>query len=250
LSVGRGGTLSDFEEYLLLVRRLGTGGLNRSENDISSNLKNALASFGLYGVIDTGSGSNRLKRPDIALYVDRDAADLGSAADVIVESKKPAEIAQFKTLRDALTDDALWLDKFVPYVAAHAERVSFFVLTTFERFFIVPIGEALRSGVQDKSAYSDAAARHAAVREGLSFDLLRPDGKTGFAQWCKGHLPPEILSPPSLSSISDLRAIDSAAALEAFASALADIVVGPEGHTDPNGALVELWREVGDGVTG
>jgi hypothetical protein len=185
--------LSDFEDYLSLVRRLGTGGINRSENDISSNLKNALASFGLHGVIDTGSGSNRLKRPDIALYIDRDAADLGSAADVIVESKKPAEIAQFKTLRDALTDDALWFDKFVPYVAAHAERVSFFVLTTFERFLIVPIVEALRSGVQDKSAYPDIAARHAALEGVLSLDLRAPDGETGFAQWCQGHLPPEIL---------------------------------------------------------
>ena len=66
--------MSDFDEYVPLVGRLGTGGINRSENDLSSNLKNALSSFGLHGVIDTGSGSNRSKRPDIALYVERDAS--------------------------------------------------------------------------------------------------------------------------------------------------------------------------------
>jgi hypothetical protein len=59
--------LSGFDDYLALVRRLGTGGINRSENDLSSNLKNAFASFGLYGVLDTGSGANRSKRPDLAL---------------------------------------------------------------------------------------------------------------------------------------------------------------------------------------
>ena len=36
--------MSAIEEYLELVERLGSGGINRSENDLSSNLKNALSS--------------------------------------------------------------------------------------------------------------------------------------------------------------------------------------------------------------
>ena len=233
-----GNTLSEFDDYLSLVRRLGTGGLNRSENDLSSNLKNALATFGLHGVIDTGSGSNRLKRPDIALYVDRDEADVGSAAAVIIELKKPTEVAGFPSLRDALVDDILWHDKFVPYVAAHAERVLFFVLTTFEHFLIVPITEALRSAVQVKSAFPNATTRKSALAQSLSFELQSAKGGDEFARWCQGHLPPERLTPPILSSLSDLRFIESAESLEAFASGLADLVVGPEGRIGPSGALV------------
>jgi len=49
---------------------------------------------------------------------------------------------------------------------------------------------------------------------------------------------PESLSPPSFSSISDIRSINSGEALEVFASALADVVAGPEGRTASSGALV------------
>jgi hypothetical protein len=230
--------LSGFDDYLALVRRLGTGGINRSENDLSSNLMNAIESLGLYGVLDTGSGTNRSKRPDIALYVDRDDADLGGAADVVVESKKPIEVAQFPTLLDALIDNDLWQDKFVPYVGAHAERISYFILTTFERFLIVPIDTTLRSRIQDHSAYNDATARRAALENALPFDLRSRSGDALFTRWCQQHLPAEFLAPPPLSVISDILMIDSSEALETFATSLADIVVGPEGRATPNGALI------------
>jgi len=122
--------VSDFDEYVLLVRRLGTGGINRSENDLSSNVKSALSSFGLHGVIDTGSGSNRSKRPDIALYVERDAADVG-AADIVIESKKPHELSHFPTLVDALVENILWREKFVQ--------------TSFGASFAMAAAAALRS---------------------------------------------------------------------------------------------------------
>jgi hypothetical protein len=218
--------VSDFDEYVLLVGRLGTGGINRSENDLSSNLKNALSSFGLYGVIDTGSGSNRSKRPDIALYVERDAADVGTAADIVIESKKPHELSQFPTLFDALVEDTLWHEKFVPYVGAHAERVVFFMLTTFDRFLVVPIFAEMRLAIQDPSAYPDAETRRAAIASASFFDLRDAAGEGAFAAWCRWHLLPEVLSPPRLSAISDLRSVGDADALESFASDLADIVVG------------------------
>lgn len=237
--------MSDFDDYLQLVGRLGTGGINRSENDLSSNLKNALSSFGLHGVIDTGSGSNRTKRPDIALYTERDAADVGAAADIVVESKKPAELSGFATLLDALVDDRLWTDKFVPYVTAHVDRISYFVLTTFDRFLIVPIGADLRSAVGAPGSFGDLSSRRAVMTTASIFDLREGGGQDAFGAWCESHLKPESLSPPTLSSISDLRSVDDADALEHFAGDLADIVVGPEGRASISGALIYTIRAGG-----
>lgn len=238
-------TLSAFDEYLRLVKRLGTGGINRSENDLSSNLKNALASFGLHGVIDTGSGSNRAKRPDIALYVERDAADVGAAADIVIEAKKPVEVASFDTLLDALIDDWLWQDKFVPYVTAHAERIAYFILTTFDRFLVVPIGNDLRGAINKANAFPDRESRRAALISANIFQLNSDKGESAFSSWCEGHLRADALSPPRLSSIVDLRAVDDAEALERFASDLADIVVGPEGKSLSSGALIYTIRAGG-----
>ncbi len=238
--------LSDFDDYLGLVRRLGTGGINRSENDLSSNLKSALTCFGLHSLFDTASGNSRTKRPDVALYVDRDAADVGSAADVIIESKKPLELAQFPSLLDALIHDQLWHDKFVPYVTAHAERIEFFILTTFERFLIVPISNEFRSEIQNLEAFPDEATRRVPLRAAISFDIRLADEERKFAAWCAGYLTPSGLSPPNFSAISDIRLIQNAEALEGFASDLADIVVGPEGRGNAPGALIHTIRREGD----
>jgi hypothetical protein len=192
--------LSDFDDYLLLVRRLGTGCINRSENDLSSNLKNGLSTFSLHGVIDTGSGKNRTKRPDIALYVERDAADVGAAADVIIESKKPAEISQFATLLEALTHDELWRDKFVPYVAAHAERIAFFILTTFDRFLIVPISTALRSSIQIPDYFPDRTSRLSALNSAIAFDITDAR-EPALSQ----HGAPEICHPMILCRLDSRR---------------------------------------------
>lgn len=230
--------MSELREYLELVRRLGAGGINRSENDLSSNLKSALTSFGLHGVVDTGSGSNRFKRPDIALYVDRDAADVAAAADVVVESKKPDELAGHASLSEALASDILWRDKFAPYVAAHAERVSYFVLTTFERFLVVPIPAALRRSAGEGLGDASPEARRDLLAGALAFDLADAAGATAFADWCRDHLAPDAVAPPLLSEISDLRSVAGPDELEAFAADLADLVVGPEGRPMPGGALI------------
>ena len=238
-------SLSEFDDYLLLVTRLGTGGINRSENDLSSNLKNALAGFGLHGVVDTGSGTNRAKRPDIALYVERDAADVGAAADVVIECKKPVELSNYGTLLDALADAWLWNDKFVPYVTAHSERIAYFVLTTFDRLLIVPIGADLRARVNEDSAFPDVDSRKRALSSASAFDLRYEEGEHSFRAWCENHLRPETLSPPSLSSICDLQSVYGTEALESFASDLADIVVGPEGRSVTSGALISTIRAGG-----
>lgn len=230
------------KDYLNLVNRLGTGGINRSENDLSSNLKNALSSNGLHGVVDTGAGANRSKRPDLALYVDPDAADVGAAADVVVEAKKPSELVRFASLSDALVHDELWHDKFIPYVSAHAERVSWFVLTTFQQFLAIPISEAVRRAVQIPEWQTSDAERREALSSAVSFDLTSAEGATDWSSWCEETLSNTALNPPLLSEILDLRQVTGSDDLERFASALADVVVGPEGRPTPGGALISNIR--------
>jgi hypothetical protein len=234
----RAGILGAFEDYVALVKRLGTREINRSENDLSSNLGAALSSFGLHGIIDTGSGSNRAKRPDIALYADLAAADLGSAADIIIEAKKPNELAAFTSLAEALASDELWYDKFVPYLRAHAEAAIYFVLTTLERFLILPISTELRFAIQDDDSYPNRLSRLEVLSRALTFDLTQSRGANALGTWCATHLTPIAVTPPGLSSILDIRTLRGADALEEFASTLADVVVGPEGLSSPGGALL------------
>lgn len=237
--------MANFDDYLALVQRLGAGGINRSENDLSANLKAALSSFGLHGVVDTGSGANRAKRPDIALYADPEAADVGAAADVVIESKRPAELAAHESLLAALADTDLWEDKFIPYVAAHAERVTYFVLTTFERFLVVPITPDTRRRVQSPDGFADASSKSDALSASLSFDLTAPGAADEWVAWCALHLTPDALAPPPISTIADLRTITGPDELELFAGALADLVVGPEGRPTPGGALLATIRLAG-----
>lgn len=229
------------QAYFDLIVRLNPSDINRSENDLSSNLKDALTSYGLWGVLDTGAGADRLKRPDIALYSDSNSADLGVAADVVVECKKPNEIARFSSLVEALADETLWNDKFKPYVTAHAERIRFFVFTTFEQVLVIPISQTLRRNIIDNSYYKTKKDRLAELGASTLFDLRKPNRQQIFAAWCQLHLTPEALYPLPLSNILDLTAIKDAGDLETFASALADVVVGPE-NARTSASLMESIR--------
>lgn len=233
-----GGRLSAFDDYLELVRRLSAADLNRSENDLSSNLKVALSVHGLFGVLDTSTGTNRSKRPDIALYADLGAADLGRAAEVVIEAKKPAEVARYPSLGEALADDGLWTDKFVPYVSANAERVRYFFLTTFERVLVVPVTAEMRRQVLLDSGFTTVASRRSALATALEYDLRVSQRASDFEAWCVSHLTPSALNPPLLSEIVNLRVLDGADDLEQLASDLADVVVGLEGGSASSASLL------------
>jgi len=231
------------DEFLDLIDRSTHADLNRSENDFSSNLKNVFATQGLYGVIDTAGGSSRIKRPDISIYVDLGAADVGLAAEIVIEAKKPAEVQRFPNLLAALIDDGLWNDKFIPYVRAHADRVRYFVLTTFERMLIVPIDVTLRSRVHLTNAFPDIGTRQGAIgATAIAYDLRRPTERANFTSWLSTHATPEMLAPPALSTILDFNRLDGADDLEELAGALADVVVGPEGGA---GARHSLLSSIG-----
>lgn len=94
-------------------------------------------------LIETSGETSRTKRPDLSIYVELASADLGLAAEIVVESKKPNELQGFLTLLAALVDYKLWNDKLKPYVQAYAERVRYFILTTFEHMPVVPISDKL-----------------------------------------------------------------------------------------------------------
>lgn len=235
------------EEYLELVERLGSGGINRSENDLSSNLKNALSSFGLFGVVDTGGGNNRVKRPDITLYTDVYSADISAASEVVIEAKKPFELSAYANLTEAVVADELFTGKFVPYVRAHAERIQIFVLTTFERFLICPISSEIRTSIAN-DPLDDASATKALIeRDSTEFDLGTKDGRDEFVAWVQ-QLTPDALAPPVLSSITDIHRIRDSRSLEGFASRLADVVVGPQGRATPNGAVISTVRQQADSL--
>lgn len=220
--------MSALERFLDLVHRSTAIDLARSENDLSSNLKSVFEENGLSAVIDTAGGSSRIKRPDISAYVDEASADLGLAAEIALEAKRPGELDNFPTLLDALVDNTLWNDKFVPYVRSHAERIRYFILTTFQSILIVAIDEELRSRIHEEESYADPSARSAKLAPlSTAFDLKISSGRTHFSNWLKTHATPEALSPPRLSSILDFHALDGADDLESFAEALADVVIGP-----------------------
>lgn len=235
------------EEYLELVERLGSGGINRSENDLSSNLKNALTSFGLFGVIDTGGGNNRIKRPDITLYTDMYSADISAAAEIVIEAKKPYELSSFASLKDAIISDDIFSEKLVPYVRAHAERVQFFVLTTFEKFLICTISAEDRV-ILATNPIENVTALKARIADGSAeFDLGTDDGRDEFIGWVR-QLTPDVLAPPALSSITDIHRILDSRSLEGFASRLADVVVGPQGRATPTGAVISTIRQQADSL--
>ena len=157
--------------------------INRSENDLSANLKKRSVGVRAKWSSLTRKGTNIRKRPDIALYVSLDGADAGAAADIVIRSKKPEEVANFSSLEDALIDDTLWNDKFVPYVAAHVERVSYFVLTTFKSFLVVPISDALRQALRSPTAFYAKEQRKAAVAHSQAFNLREERGTSEFLNW-------------------------------------------------------------------
>lgn len=217
--------MTAFSSYVSLVRRLSTSEINRSENDLSSSLKTALETFGLHAVFDTGGGDNRRIRPDVSLYTELFAADLGAAAEVVIEAKRPAELNGYASLAAALVSDWLWIEKFVPYVRAHAERVRFFLLTTFEQVLVVPIFDETRRIVSSEDEITPDR-RAQVLEQARTFDL-RQDS-SAFEAWCQAHLSPGFLRPLPFSSLLNLRALRDSDDLEQFATELAEVVAGSQ----------------------
>src|SRR5271166_5318892 len=117
----------------------------RSENDLSRKLAAVLEEkpeIALVTVVDTNPRGSR-KRPDILGYRAPLDADLVLAADIVIESKLPQELATGTTIVDAVTGQ-FWVEKARPYITHNASRLQYFILTTFTDYACVRITDKLR----------------------------------------------------------------------------------------------------------
>ncbi len=229
--------MSAATNFISLVQRLSAPEIARSENDLSSRLSRCFEEIGLFTVIDTSSGHDTRKRPDVSLYVDEGNADLGGVAEVAIEAKKPGEVSG--DLLDALLGTDLWTDKFIPYARAHISGLQYFCLTTFERHLFIRMTPEIRgmlaAGETDPAAY-DVAVRAAA----LSFDLRT--APAAWVQWIAASLNPQALAPLPISELLDLASVTTAEELEAFADELATFVAGEIGRPESAFALIHSTR--------
>lgn len=236
--------MSVFAEFVNLIGRLAAVDFARSENDLSSRLGRLFESVGLHPVLDTSSGRETRKRPDISVYIDRGTADLAGAAEIAVESKLPDEIPG--SLIDALFLPPLWNEKFLPYSRAHISAIRWFCLTTFDRFLFVAIDDEVRamlvSGQDDADLYSDHIRRHAVI-----FSIQNSSDE--WQGWFRTNLSADALRPPPLSTVLDTTQIVDKRQLDQFADELANIVAGGEGVEEPRSALIHSVRFEGQSLS-
>lgn len=224
-------------DFCDLIQRLGADEISRSENDLSSRLSRAYEQLGLHSVIDTTSGQDSRRRPDIVLYVDQGNADLSGIGEVVIEAKKPDEIPG--DLLDALLDSDLWSLKFLPYVRSHLSGIRYFCLTTFDRHLYIEITPEIRSlvasGATSPNDY-EPLVRSAST----TFDIR--SGPSEWIGWITSALAPADLDPPPISSVLDVDRVSAADELEVFADELATLVAGKLGMPESRFALVNSVR--------
>jgi hypothetical protein len=240
------------KKFLDLVAKVHAGTTGRSENDLTSYLAKYLQSLGLHTVIDTGGLNRGRKRPDLRAYVDETSADLVLPAEIVIESKKPAELKHFSSIVDALLDDELWNEKTVPYIAANIERIQYFGVATFVSIAFVAISPALRRGfaelIRTSSPDRHSELKKEVRKQAVEFDLTQslPSSNSrstsAWEEWCKTHLPSTALTPPSFSEILNVLAVENAHHLEEFASRLADVVAGARDGELVDGGMFRAIR--------
>jgi hypothetical protein len=230
--------MSRFSDFLDLINRLNPEQIARSENDLSSRLSQVFEEVGLFTVLDTAGGAETRRRPDISVYLDEGTADLAGSAEIVVESKKPTEVRG--PLLSALMGE-LWENKFVAYSRAHIASIRYFVLTTFNRFLVVPINDDIRAALA--RGESDPAHFEPMIHAvAMSFDL--PAQSANWEEWWRTNFEPTALVPARHSSILDVTRISTRPELDHFAETLATIVAGHVDESESSAALAHSIRIV------
>lgn len=246
-----------FEGFLRLVDLVHAGQTARSENDLSSKLIQALeAGLGLHAVLDTRVASASLKRPDILAYAELAHADLALPADIIIEAKKPEEIAGFATLGDAIVSDDFWAYKTLPYLTDNLPKVKYFAASTFDRFVVFPVATQVRravaqlvAGDESIEAQLRAHIRRDCIHFNLTHDLEpgHPESVENWLTWVREHLHATKLVPPSINEVLNLKRVDGQPDLEDFATKLAQFAAGATDEAVyESGLFVSVRRQLLD----
>lgn len=229
--------------FLTLVGKVHTGATARSENDLSSNLANCLQALDLSTVLDTSVSNGARKRPDVLAYVRSEDADLVLPAEIVIESKKPQELAGYATIADAVCSGWFWEEKTVPYVRENITRIQYFVLTTFTAFAIVEITDSLRHNFITWQAGHDEILRGAVRAKTTVFADLANAEQDAWRQWLQSHFSPAHLHPIPISTIVGATSIEFRRDLESFADRLATFTAG-NAEQDYSGLFESVRRAI------
>lgn len=243
-----------FSKYHSLVARMNAGELERSENDLTRPFLNILEAIGLHAVFDSSQRTSRHKRPDILAYLDPTNADLVYPAEIVGETKKPAEIRRLGgSLHAALTGE-LWADKVIPYVRTNAAKIQYFILTTLNDTLAVRITPEIRQRFTQRSAdelATDVEAKDLFLRAAGRLPLQEigtlvesPDEWRIWHDWIIEHLSPEALQAFPMLERANTIPIDTLDTMEDFAQMLARIVAGASNHQGPSGAGATGYRGI------
>lgn len=241
--------------FLRLVDRVTGRTTARSENDLSSHLAGVLRAQGFHTVIDTSVSTAGRKRPDILGYLSQEDADLVLSAEIVVESKRPEEVADFDSLVSAMVGEPYWSSKTLPYLRDNIARVQYFAFTTFSEFAVFRVDGNLRRALVRALQSGDnecQAIRRQIQSTALSFNLSSnqadsPTGRVAWIAWLEQHLRPALFAPIALSEVRNSVGLDEAGDVERFAECLATFAAGmTSGSGGPSGLFHSVRHQLAD----
>lgn len=236
------------QQFLALVCKVGSGKTARSENDLSSKLGQVLESLGLHTVVDSSVTDAGRKRPDILAYVSKRNADLVLPAEVVVESKKPQELAGFPDLKTAMVSSPVWEEKTKAYLKANLWTAQYFVVTTFTSFAVASITPEVRKELASvlRSPGNEDRLKQLIQESTIEFGLLgndsAPQGPAAWVSWTQQHFQPEALQNLRLSTIHNIVDIRNRTDFQTFANRLADFAAGVSEDNVVSSGLFESVR--------
>ena len=239
-----------FTPFLTLVQRVHAGTTARSENDLSSRLASVLRELDLHTVIDTRVSTAGRKRPDILAYVSEEDADLVLPAEIVIESKQPDEVAEFRNLAEAIVSDEYWGTKTFPYLRDNISRVKYFVFTTFTEFAVFAVTHEVRNKLIDAIKANDSTCAKLRRQIKTQILLFNPhdisgtgaDSARAWQQWLHDHFRADVLQPVPLSNTRNSLPVKTESELEQLASRLATFAAGSGDSGLPDAGLFHSIR--------
>jgi hypothetical protein len=242
-----------FDRFFALVQRVHEGTTARSENDLSSKLSTVFSGLELHTVIDSsGSTVSGGKRPDILIFVAEENANLVLPAEIVIECKKPDEVAQFTDLADAIVSDTYWYTKTLPYLRDNLSHVQYFAFTTFTEFAIFPVTKSVRNQLIAalKQRDRDCAKLRKLIRSQVRLFNLYDTRGTGSSSaeawktWIGTHCNPLALQPIPLSHTRNSIPVRAEEDLESLATKLAIFAAGTGESGAPSTGFFYSIRDV------